>query len=165
MPDETAPPLFSAELTPHRALGLRGRPYVIGAMLAAGLFPVLLTLARIAWPLALAVLLAVVILVVLQRRATSPDRRREQLTLWPDRLHLVQVNASGVATNHSFNPFLVRLIVDRDFDEQTTALHLRSSTGDLEIGAFLDGDDKSSFAKVFGTALKRARISSVKTGS
>ena len=56
-----------------------------------------------------------------------------------------------------FNPFFVKLVIDRDFNERITALHLRSRDRDLLIGAFLSPDDKTSFARVFGAALKKAR--------
>ena len=48
-------------------------------------------------------------------------------------------------------------MIDRDYNERTTGLHLRTRDSDTEIGSFLTADDKASFAKVFGTALKKAR--------
>src|SRR5690606_20184356 len=77
--------------------------------------------------------------------------------LWPDQLELRQVAPGGEEQLRRFNPFYVKLDIDRDFDERTTALHLRTRDDDIEIGAFLSSDDKASFAKVFGTALKKAR--------
>ena len=84
-------------------------------------------------------------------------KQYEVVTLWPDELEVKQVAASGKAEITRFNPFFVKLVIDRDFNERTTALHLRSRETDLTIGAFMNPDDKASFAKVFGTALKKAR--------
>lgn len=84
-------------------------------------------------------------------------KRYEQVTLWPDQLELKQVDGKGKETLTRFNPFNVKLVIDRDFNERTTGLHLRTRDRDLELGTFLNTDEKSSFAKAFGTALKRAR--------
>ena len=84
-------------------------------------------------------------------------RRYEQVTLWPDHLELKQVDVTGKETLTRFNPFFVKLVIDRDYNERTTALHLRTRDRDVELGAFLNPDEKSSFAKAFGTALKRSR--------
>lgn len=84
-------------------------------------------------------------------------KRYEEVTLWPDQLELKQVDGSGKHVLTRFNPYFVKLVIDRDFNERTTALHLRTRDQDVVIGAFLNQDEKSSFAKAFGTALKRAR--------
>ncbi len=99
-------------------------------------------------------------------------KRYELVTLWPDQLELKQVDGNGKEVLSRFNPYFVKLVVDRDFNERTTGLHLRTRDRDVVLGAFLNPDEKSSFAKAFGTALKRARAvvqrpcrASVKTGS
>ena len=79
------------------------------------------------------------------------------MTLWPDQLELKQVDGTGKETLTRFNPYFVKLVIDRDFNERTTALHLRTRDRDVVLGAFLNPDEKSSFAKAFGTALKRSR--------
>jgi uncharacterized membrane protein len=56
-----------------------------------------------------------------------------------------------------FDPKAVRLVLDRDMNEKTRALRLRSGAENVEIGAFLSPDDKASFAKEFGRALRQAR--------
>lgn len=85
-------------------------------------------------------------------------KRYEQVTLWPDQLELKQVDGTGKETLTRFNPFYVKLVIDRDFNERTTGLRLRTRDGDVPLGTFLNTDEKSSFAKAFGTALKRARV-------
>ena len=56
-----------------------------------------------------------------------------------------------------FAPKTVRLIVVRDENEKTIAVRLRSGKEELELGAFLSPEDRSSFARAFGTALRKAR--------
>jgi uncharacterized membrane protein len=70
---------------------------------------------------------------------------------------VLALSPKGVETRTRFNPLNVKLIVERDYDEHTTALKLRSGLGDTEIGAFLNGEEKASFARALGTALRKAR--------
>lgn len=93
--------------------------------------------------------------------ALSASRRAgrafEEVTLWRDKLEVRHVTARGREHRHDFNPFWVRLEVVRDREERVTQLILRNRAETLEIGTFLNPDDKASFAKVFGQELHRAR--------
>ena len=89
--------------------------------------------------------------------AIRDGRQYEEIALWADQLVLKRVSARGEEQVLRFSPFHVKLVIDRDINERTTALHLRTPDSDTEIGAFLSPDDKASFAKVFGTALRKAR--------
>lgn len=153
-----ASPLFAARLTPHRALGKRGRHLVIGLMALVIAVPALVFMHLGAWPV-LAFLAIDLVAVALALAWSARDGKRfEQITLWTDTLEVLQVNARGLVRRFEFHPLQVRLLVERDFDERTTAMKLRHGEGDaLEIGAFLNAEDKASFAKVFGTALRKAR--------
>ncbi|HTN60380.1 MAG TPA: DUF2244 domain-containing protein, partial [Devosia sp.] len=119
--------------------------------------PSLIFFALGAWPIVAFMLLTVAAIAGAMQLALRGEKRSEQLTLWADRLEIVVVDAKGVRTRSQFNPKALRLIVDRDFNERTTALWLRTIKGETQIGAFLSQDDKSSLAKAFGTALRRAR--------
>lgn len=165
MQDSTGTPLFSARLTPHRSLGGRGRWVVVGFAAALGAIPALGSLALGAWPIAIFVGLDVLAIGWALHLSNRHGKAAELVTLWSDRLRIVQISASGTTRQHQFNPAFVRLVIERDYDEHTRTLCLRSADGDFEIGALLSPDEKSGFAKVFGTALRKARISSVKTGS
>ena len=92
------------------------------------------------------------------QNVATKDQRYEQITLWPDQLEVKQVDGAGKEELTRYNPHQVKLVVDRDYNERTTGLHLRTRERDVILGAFLNQDEKSSFAKAFGTALKRARI-------
>ena len=89
---------------------------------------------------------------------SAQGKRYEEITLWPDQLEVKQVDGAGKEVLNRFAPRLVKLVVDRDFNERTTGLRLKSADRDLVVGAFLNQDEKSSFAKAFGTALKRSRL-------
>ena len=152
-----AKPLFAARLTPHRSLSPRGIKIVVAILAALALLPGLIFYALGAWPVVGFMGLDVLALYWALSHSFREGRAYEQVTLWTDSLQVLQVSARGQETLESFNPFLVKLIVERDFDERTTGLKLRTKDREIALGAFLNPDDKASFAKVFGTALKKAR--------
>lgn len=152
-----AKPLFAATLTPHRSLSRRGLRIVL-AVLAIGLaIPALIFLARGMWPVLIFLAGDLVLVWWALSTAFRDSRRYEKVTLWPDQLELKQVDGKGKETLTRFTPFAVKLVVDRDYNERTTGLHFRTAERDLVVGAFLSPDDKSSFAKALGTALRKAR--------
>lgn len=152
-----ARPLFAATLTPHRSLSRNGVRWVIAVMAIAASIPGMIFFSLGAWPI-VGFLGVDVIAVWWALSASMRDGRQvETITLWPDELELKRVTPKGKEELLRFNPFFVKLVIDRDFNERTTALHLRTREADTVIGAFLNPDDKASFAKAFGTALKRAR--------
>jgi uncharacterized membrane protein len=158
MPTQTqAKPLFAATLTPHRSLSGRGVRIVVAVMAIGASVPGIFFFWEGMWPV-VAFLLADVALVWWALSSSLREGRRyERVTLWPDQLELKQVDGKGKETLNRFAPFNVKLVVDRDYNERTTCLHLRTKDRDLVIGAFLSQDDKSSFAKALGTALRKAR--------
>ena len=150
-------PLFAAELTPHRSLSPKGTRVVIGLVALLACVPAMVFLSLGAWPIIGFMGLDVLAIALALHLSLRRGKRREQVTLWSDQLELVAIDPRGARTLRRFNPNSVRLLLDRDSNEKTTALRLRSGKEELVIGSFLHPDDKSSFAKAFGTALRRAR--------
>ncbi|KFC68683.1 hypothetical protein FF80_01636 [Devosia sp. LC5] len=153
----TTSPLFAAELTPHRMLGRGGMQLVIGLGALLILSPLLLAFSAGIGPLLGFIVLDMIAIGATLFFASRQGKRREIVRLWSDQLEVVSVDAKGDRVLRRFNPKSVRLVLDRDVNEKTLALHLRANRDEMEIGAFLNGDDKASFAKVFGTALRKAR--------
>lgn len=152
-----ARPLFAATLTPHRSLSRRGFRLLIAFVAVCASIPGMIFFSLGAWPIA-GFLGLDVLLVWWALSASFRDAKRyEKVTLWPDQLELTRVTARGREELLRFDPYFVKLVIDRDYNERTTALHLRTRDSDTEIGSFLNGDEKASFAKAFGTALKKAR--------
>ena len=152
----TTTPLFAATLRPDRSFrtaggwvglglaGVIGGPFLVAApeVLAPGL---------IAYALAGGGLMAFGI------RQARRGRTRQQVTLWPDQLEIATSGAGQTRVLRRFEPRAVRLRLERDENERTTAIFLRRGPEELELGAFLSPDDKASFAKAFGRALRQAR--------
>lgn len=152
-----ARPLFAAKLTPHRSMGRKGARAVIVLVAVLATIPGVVFFSLGAWPI-VGFMGLDVLLIWWALSATQRDGKRyEQVTLWPDQLELKQVDGTGKETLTRFNPYFVKLVIDRDFNERTTSLHLRTRDRDIVLGEFLNPDEKSSFSKAFGTALKRSR--------
>jgi len=150
-------PLLSAVLTPYRSLSPRGIRLVVALTALLAAIPGLVFFFLGAWPILGFMGLDVLAVWWALSHSFRDGRRFEVITLWPDALEVRQVSARGREARQTFNPFYVRLEVDRDVDDRTTALRLRSRTRALEIGAFLNPDDKASFASALGKALHAAR--------
>lgn len=152
----TTTPLFSAVLKPDRS------PRIVGGWVAlafAGLLatPFVVLVPDAALPIGVALISGIAGMSLLSARQSRRRRHGEQVTLWPDQLEVSISDGKGSNTLRRFNPNTVRLVLTRDDDEKTTAVHLRAGKETLEIAGLLSTDDKSSFAKALGTALRRAR--------
>jgi uncharacterized membrane protein len=152
-----ARPLFAARLTPHRSLSPKGVKIVCGLAAALLLLPGLIFYLLGAWPVVGFMGLDVAALYWALTVSLRDGRRAEQVTLWADRLELRRISPKGEETLETYNPFYTRLAIDLDFDERTTAIRLKTPQGEVPVGAFLNPQDKASFARAFGAALKQAR--------
>ncbi|WEK04169.1 MAG: DUF2244 domain-containing protein [Candidatus Devosia phytovorans] len=151
-------PLFSAALRPDRS------PKIMGGWVSLGVATVLATpLAVIVpealIPIAVAFVGGVTAMSWLTWHQSRQRKVTQQLTLWTDQLEIVTRSGKGERLLKRFDPRTVRLVLHRDDYEKVVAMTLRHGEEAFEIGTFLSAEDKSSFAKAFGTALRRARHS------
>lgn len=152
-----AKPLFAATLTPHRSLSPVGKRVVIGLVAALALVPGLIFYIAGAWPVVGFMGLDIVAVWIALTISMRGGKAYEVITLWPAALELKKVDAKGVEDVLSFTPGTVRFLVDRDYNERVTALWFKTGERKVPVGAFLSPDEKLSFSKVFGTALRKAR--------
>ena len=152
----TTVPLFSAALRPDRSPRVTGGwvALVVAAILAT---PLIAMAPEILLPAGTAFAVGIVALVVMTVQQSRRRRLRQQVTLWPDQLEIVTSQARGESVLRRFDPKTVRLVLERDDDEKAIAMRLRNGKEEFELGAFLGPEDRSSFAKAFGTALRKAR--------
>lgn len=153
-----AKPLFAATLTPHRSLTPNGRRVVIALAVALVVVPGIVFSLAGAWPVVAFMGLDIVAIWVALTLSMRAGKAYEVLTLWPARLELKKVDAHGGEELLAFAPASVRFVVDRDFNERVTALWLKEPDRRVPLGAFLSADEKLSLSKVFGTALRKARV-------
>ncbi|HWA19528.1 MAG TPA: DUF2244 domain-containing protein [Devosia sp.] len=152
-----AKPLFAATLTPHRSLGPRGKRVVIVLVALLALVPGLLFYAVGAWPVVGFMGLDIVAIWLALTISMRQGKASEVVTLWPDALELKRIDPKGRETLLGFKPFDVRFVIDRDYNERVTGLWLRQRDDRHPLGAFLSPEEKLSFSKAFGTALRKAR--------
>ena len=93
---------------------------------------------------------------------TSPDGLTVTVKVRPNiKFHdgSVMTSADVKATYDKivFPPQGVRFVIDRDFNERVQALWIRERDGRVQLGAFLSAEEKLSFSKAFGAALRKAR--------
>ena len=152
-----AKPLFAATLTPHRSLSPRGKRVVIGLVAALALVPGVIFYFAGAWPVVGFMGLDVLAIWIALTVSMRANKAYEVVTLWPGALEIKKVDAKGAEDVMSFSPFNVRFVIDRDFNERVTGLWVKEHEHRIALGAFLSPDEKQSFSKAFGTALRKAR--------
>lgn len=160
---EAEPTLFSAILTPHRSLSMRGFLTVMtlvgGVSFAAGVTFLLMG----AWPVfgffGLDVLLIYLAFRANYRAATA----FEQVSVTPSELHVRKVTHRGRVSEWTLNPLWVKL--EREVHEEfgIERLFLVSQGRKLPIAAFLPPSEKESFAAALAVALSEARRGPTRT--
>jgi len=152
-----ARPLFAATLTPHRSLSPAGKRVVIGLAAALALVPGMLFYAAGAWPVVGFMGLDVAAIWVALTLSMRTGKACEVVSLWPGALELRRTDARGTEDVLRFATSQVRFVIERDFNERVTGLWLREPDRQVPLGAFLSTEEKLSFSRAFGTALRQAR--------
>jgi uncharacterized membrane protein len=152
----TTVPLFSAALRPDRSPGVTGG-WVALAIATVLATPLAILVPEVLLPAVTAFLAGTASMSALSIQQSHRRRMRQQVTLWADQLEVITSQGKGERVLRRFEPKTVRLVLQRDDSEKTIAMRLRSGKEEFELGAFLSPEDKSSFAKAFGTALRKAR--------
>jgi uncharacterized membrane protein len=151
------PPVFDALLCPHRSLGRSGIRLVVIFTATLALIPGLFFYALGAWPIIGFLGLDVLALFWALSVSLRDGRTRERVRLWPDRLQIDHIPARGPHRSHQFNPFWVRFTIERDYDDNVTALKLALRDRHVEFARFLGPGAKASFARDFSHALHRVK--------
>lgn len=152
----TTSPLFSATLRPDRSLRAAGGWIGLAVAGLLGL-PFLVAVPEFLLPGILGFAIAAGGLLAFSLRQARRSRLTEQITVWPGQIEVVTAGRGGDKQMRRFDPKKVRLVLDRDENERTTAMYLSHGNERIEIGAFLAINDKSSFARAFGQAMRKAR--------
>lgn len=149
--------IFAAKLTPYRSLGRKGF-LVLMICLSLICFTAGAAFYAIgAWPVLGFFGLDVLIIFIAFKLNYRAAREYEVITLSNDALDIKQVSAKGTENQHSFNPFWVRLAIERKEDEGVTGLTLTSHGESLKVGNFLNPGDRETFGNALQDALRRAR--------
>lgn len=146
--------MFSARLTPHRSLPANGFVALMALVGALSLSTALMFLAVGAWPIVGFLALDVAIIFLAFQLNYRAARAYEEVIVTPSELVVRRVSAWGRVKVETLHPFWTRLKTAYDEDaEQVLAIKLVSKGRYVPVGAFLNPDDKESFANALGDAL------------
>jgi uncharacterized membrane protein len=150
-------PIFRALLMPHRSLGRTGFSILMGALLFGWLAVGAFFLLKGAWPVFGFFGLDVLAIYIAFRLNYRSARAREEVSVSRTSLDIRKTAPSGRAELHHFNPFWARFSVSRHDEIGITSMAVESREKAVPIGAFLNPDDRESFASAFSNALATAR--------
>lgn len=150
-------PFFKALLMPHRSLGRTGFMVLMGALMFGWIVTGAIFLSQGAWPVFGFFGLDVVALYVAFRLNYRAARVREEVVVSRTRLDIHKTNPSGKSEQYHFNPFWARFAVSRHDEIGITDMAVVSRDKIVSIGAFLNPDDRESFATAFSRALATAK--------
>jgi uncharacterized membrane protein len=158
-PDHYDRPIFEALLKPYRSLGRQGFIILMSALIACWLTVSLVFLSLGAWPILGFFGLDIALIYWAFRVNYRAAQAREEIVISKADLHIRQIAASGHISNHHFNPFWTRFHVERRPDIGIIAMNIESRGQLLNIGSFLNPDDRERFATAFSSALHEAKSS------
>jgi uncharacterized membrane protein len=154
-------PFFKAVLTPYRSLGLKGFLILMvcfGAIcFVAGLF----FLSIGAWPVFGFFGLDIVLLWLAFSLNYKSAKIFEEVAVSRSEISIRKVGPGKQFQEYRFNPFWVRLSVDRMEDEGVVRIALTSRGDTVDLGNFLNPDDRTSFAGAMANALAVAKAGGV----
>jgi len=154
-------PFFTAVLTPHRSLGPNGF-LVLMACLGAISFVAGILFWRIgAWPVFGFFGLDMALVWFAFRANYRSARAFEEIVVSRSEIAIRKVGPGRRYQEFRFNPFWVRLKVDRLDDEGVVKITLSSRGEEIDLGNFLNPGDRTSFAGAIANALAVARAGGV----
>ncbi|MGA1804488.1 DUF2244 domain-containing protein [Rhizobium sp. HT1-10] len=145
--------VFAAELFPHRSLGRKGfTVLLVTAALVCFSYGALFVL-RGAWPIGLFLGFDFLLLSGAFWLNYRAGRVREEVRVSRTDVSIRKVLPSGRAIEHRFNPFRLRFLVRREPGIGIRSMHVSGEGRQADVGAFLNPEDRESFAKAFRAAL------------
>ena len=149
--------VFSATLVPHRSLSRRGFLILMIAVALLWFFTGLFFWSLGAWPVAGFFGLDVLALWLAFKLNNRAARAYEEVEVSRGVVLIRKVAPSGKAQELRFNPAWVRLEVETAVDQSVRRIAIRARDRLIPVGAFLNPEDRGSFARAFGAALATAR--------
>jgi uncharacterized membrane protein len=154
-------PFFKAVLTPYRSLGRKGFLILMvcfGAVcFVAGLF----FLSIGAWPVFGFFGLDIILLWFAFSVNYKSAKIFEEVAISRSEISIRKVGPGKKYKEYRFNPFWARLSVDRMEDEGVVRIELTSRGDTVDLGNFLNPDDRTSFAGAMANALAMAKAGGV----
>ncbi|HTV69015.1 MAG TPA: DUF2244 domain-containing protein [Rhizobiaceae bacterium] len=150
-------PFFLALLTPHRSLGRTGFAILIGALLLGWVVTGAFFLSAGAWPVFGFFGLDVLAIYIAFRLNYRAARAREEVSVSRTALDIRKTAPSGKSRSYHFNPFWARFQIARHTEIGITQMAVEGEGRSVQIGGFLNPDDRETFATAFSNALATAK--------
>jgi len=149
--------IYERVLLPHRSLPPRAFHILMAVLFVISLAASILFVTIGAWPICGFFGLDVAAIYVAFRISYRSARRREVLRLAGDEFTVERVSIRGERRIWRFQPFWLRVVLDRGHDEHTNRLSLVSHGKSLVIGDFLPPPSRPELAQSLRDALARWR--------
>ncbi|WP_417677961.1 DUF2244 domain-containing protein [Roseibium sp.] len=154
-------PFFSAILTPYRSLGPKGflllMLFIGGVSFVSGLAFLLMG----AWPVFGFFGLDALLIWLAFHLNYAAARAYEEVIVSRTEIVIRKVGPGKRHQEYRFNPYWVRLSITRIEDEGVTKLTLTSRGKNVDLGNFLNPDDRTSFAGAMANALATAKAGGI----
>ncbi|MCP1336383.1 DUF2244 domain-containing protein [Futiania mangrovi] len=148
--------VFDATLRPHRSLGPKGfivlMVFISAISFGAGLFYTVLG----AWPILGFYGLDVLAIWWAFRTSFRNGRLHETVELRPARLRVHRVHPGGRVERWDFQPYWVRLALE-EVRKDDPRIRLTQGTVAVELGRFMNAEERRDFFAALEDALGRAR--------
>lgn len=154
-------PFFSAILTPHRSLGPNGFVILMLFIGAISFLSGMMFLSIGAWPVFGFFGLDAFLVWLAFRLNYASSKSYEEVYVSRTEIIIRKVGPGKRHQEFRFNPFWVRLSVTRLPDEGVTKLSLTTHGQTVDLGNFLNPEDRTSFASAMATALAAAKAGGV----
>lgn len=150
-------PVFSAELTPYRSLGLRGFKvfFLIAGLLS--LVHAIVFMVIGAWPIVFFFGLDFALLFGAFWLNYRSARSREEVRVSRIDVSVRKFTPSGRMIEHRFNPFWARFNIARHQEIGIVSMSVSDRGQRTDVGSFLNRDDRETFATAFSGALATVR--------
>jgi len=155
--DDRDRPFFRAILTPHRSLGRNGFVVLMAILAGVGFGTGIVFLALGAWPVFGFLGLDVLLVYLAFRWNYLGARAFEEVQVSATEIAVRKVSHRGKVQEHRFNPFWAKLAIVRVEDENVARITLSARGTAVDIGGFLNPDDRTSFAGALQAAMAAAK--------
>lgn len=159
--DDLNRPFFTAVLTPYRSLGPNGFMILMGCFGVVSFFAGFLFWRIGAWPVFGFFGLDVALLWYAFRLNYRSARVFEEVAVSRTEISVRRVGPGNRYQEFHFNPVWVRLTVNRLDDEGVVRITLASRGETVDLGNFLNPEDRTSFAGAIANALSVAKAGGV----
>lgn len=154
-------PFFTAVLTPYRSLGPNGFLILMACLGGVSFVAGVLFLQIGAWPVFGFFGLDMALIWMAFKLNYASARQYEEVSVSRSEIVIRKIGPGKRHLEYRFNPVWVRLSVKRLEDEGVTRIELSSRGETVDLGNFLNPEDRTSFAGAMSNALATAKAGGV----